>query len=56
MLNPGEPRNRMLQGTAGRKPARDILRPLERTQGGTMNATPWMEWFPGCLSRANDSS
>jgi Fic family protein len=25
---------------------------LEQTQKGTMDATPWMDWFLGCLSRA----
>jgi Fic family protein len=25
---------------------------LERTQKGTMDVTPWMEWFLGCLTRA----
>jgi Fic family protein len=25
---------------------------LERTQRGTMDVTPWMEWFLGCLTRA----
>jgi Fic family protein len=24
---------------------------LERTQKGTMDVTPWMEWFLGCLTR-----
>ena len=25
---------------------------LERTQQGTLDVTPWMEWFLGCLERA----
>jgi len=25
---------------------------LERTQQGTMEITPWMQWFLGCLTRA----
>jgi Fic family protein len=29
---------------------------LERTQKGTMDITPWMEWFLGCLGRAMDST
>lgn len=29
---------------------------LEETQKGTMNITPWMEWFLGCLGRAIDGS
>jgi Fic family protein len=29
---------------------------LERTQKGTMDVTPWMEWFLGCLHRAFDGA
>lgn len=29
---------------------------LEQTQKGTMDITPWMEWFLGCLSRAIDGA
>jgi Fic family protein len=29
---------------------------LERTQKGTMNVTPWMDWFLGCLGRAIDGA
>ncbi len=29
---------------------------LERTQNGSMNVTPWMEWFLGCLGRAIDGA
>jgi Fic family protein len=29
---------------------------LERTQKGTMNVTPWMEWFLACLGRAIDGA
>jgi len=29
---------------------------LEQTQKGTMNVTPWMEWFLGCLGRAIDGA
>jgi len=29
---------------------------LERTQKGTMDVTPWMEWFLGCLGRAINNS
>lgn len=25
---------------------------LERTQAGTLDVTPWLEWFLGCLARA----
>jgi Fic family protein len=30
----------------------DYYRILEQTQQGTMDITPWMEWFFGCLTRA----
>ena len=30
----------------------EYYRILEQTQQGTMDVTPWMEWFLGCLSRA----
>src|ERR1700676_1227132 len=29
---------------------------LEHTQNGTMDVTPWMEWFLGCLGRAIDGA
>ena len=29
---------------------------LERTQKGTLDVTPWMEWFLACLGRAIDSA
>lgn len=29
---------------------------LEQTQKGSMNITPWMEWFLGCLGRAIDGA
>lgn len=29
---------------------------LERTQKGTLDVTPWMEWFVACLSRAIDGA
>jgi Fic family protein len=29
---------------------------LERTQKGTMDITPWMDWFLGCLGRAIDGA
>jgi len=30
----------------------DYYRVLEQTQRGTLDVTPWMEWFLGCLTRA----
>ncbi len=30
----------------------DYYRILERTQQGSMDITPWVEWFLGCLTRA----
>jgi Fic family protein len=29
---------------------------LEQTQGGSLDITPWMEWFLGCLGRAIDGA
>jgi Fic family protein len=29
---------------------------LEKTQKGTLDVTPWMEWFLGCLDRAFDAT
>jgi len=29
---------------------------LERAQKGTMDITPWMDWFAGCLGRAIDGA
>lgn len=29
---------------------------LERTQKGTLDVTPWVEWFLGCLGRAFDGT
>ncbi len=29
---------------------------LEQTQKGTLDITPWMEWFLGCLGRAIDGA
>ncbi len=29
---------------------------LEKTQSGTMDITPWMEWFLGCMGRAIDGA
>jgi Fic family protein len=33
---------------------RDYYDMLERTQKGTLDVTPWIEWFLGCLGRAFD--
>jgi Fic family protein len=35
-----------------RKERADYYAILERTQYATMDITPWMEWFLGCLTRA----
>lgn len=35
---------------------RDYFDILEATQKGTMDLTPWMEWFLGCLLRAIDGA
>jgi hypothetical protein len=34
----------------------DYFRTLEQTQRGTMDVTPWMEWFLGCMGRAIDGA
>jgi Fic family protein len=34
----------------------DYYAMLERTQQGTLDITPWMEWFLGCLGRAFDAT
>lgn len=34
----------------------DYYEILERTQKGTMDVTPWMEWFLACLGRAIDQA
>jgi Fic family protein len=34
----------------------DYYEILERTQKGTLDVTPWMEWFLGCLGRAFDGT
>lgn len=34
----------------------DYYRTLERTQQGTLDITPWMDWFLGCLTRAIESA
>ena len=34
----------------------DYYEILERTQKGTLDVTPWLEWFLGCLGRAFDST
>lgn len=38
------------------KEHKDYYDILERTQKGTMDVTPWMEWFLGCLGRAIDGA
>ena len=34
----------------------DYYEVLERTQKGTLDVTPWMNWFLGCLGRAFDGT
>jgi Fic family protein len=34
----------------------DYYNVLERTQKGTLDVTPWMRWFLGCLDRAFDGA
>jgi Fic family protein len=37
-----------------RRERSEYYRILERTQKGTLDVTPWLEWFLNCLSRAFD--
>jgi len=39
-----------------RQERNDYYEILERTQKGTLDVTPWMEWFLGCLGRAFDGT
>jgi Fic family protein len=39
-----------------RQERNDYYQILERTQKGTLDITPWMEWFLGCLGRAIDGA
>ena len=39
-----------------RQERNDYYEILERTQKGTLDVTPWMEWFLGCLGRAIDGA
>ncbi len=39
-----------------RKERNDYYDILERTQRGTLDVTPWLEWFLGCLGRAFDGT
>ncbi len=39
-----------------RKERSEYYRALEDTQKGSLDITPWMEWFLGCTARAIESS
>jgi len=39
-----------------RQERHDYYEILEHTQKGTLDVTPWMEWFLGCLGRAIDGA
>jgi Fic family protein len=39
-----------------RQERNDYYAMLERTQKGSLDITPWMEWFLGCLGRAFDGT
>jgi Fic family protein len=39
-----------------RRERKDYYTQLERTQKGTLDVTPWQEWFLSCLRRAIESS
>src|SRR5450755_3659990 len=46
------PRRFYSMSTQIQKEHQDYYDILERTQNETMDVTPWMEWFFGCLGRA----
>ena len=52
----GSPRRFYSMSAQIRAERDDYYRLLERTQHGTMDVTPWMEWFLGCLTRAIESA
>src|SRR5262245_48981312 len=48
----GSPRRFYSMSTQIRLERGEYYDVLERTQKGTMDVTPWMDWFVGCLGRA----
>lgn len=52
----GTPQRFYSMSTQIRHQRSDYYRILEQTQHGTMDVTPWMEWFLVCLTRAIDGA
>jgi len=52
----GSPRRFFSMSAQIRQERADYYRILEQTQQATMDVTPWMEWFLGCLTRAIENS
>jgi Fic family protein len=52
----GSPRRFYSMSAQIRQERADYYRILEQTQQGTMDVTPWIEWFLRCLTRAIDSA
>lgn len=52
----GSPRRFYSMSAQIRQERGDYYRILERTQQATLDITPWMEWFLGCLTRAIESA
>ena len=48
----GSPRRSYSMSGQIRAERADYYRILEETQRGTLDVTPWMQWFLGCLTRA----
>ena len=52
----GSPRRFYSMSAQIREERRDYYDILEQTQKETMDVTPWMSWFAGCLGRAIENS
>lgn len=52
----GSPRRFYSMSAQIRQERADYYRILEQTQQGTMDVTPWIEWFLRCLTRAIDNA
>ena len=52
----GSPRRFYSMSVQIHRERNDYYEILERTQKGTLDITPWVEWFLGCLGRAIDGA
>jgi Fic family protein len=55
-LSEGSPQRFYSMSAQIREERKAYYRILEETQKGTMDVTPWMNWFLGCLGRAVDAT